>query len=127
MNKDFENWFRNKEKLNQENQPPFYHEREIWWCALGVNVGSEMDGTGKNFDRPAIIKGFSRYTCLVVPLTASDKRHKLRPSVGLIDGREAKALLSQLRIIDSRRLIRKIGYLDERIFEDIRKTAKDLL
>jgi len=45
----------------------------------------------------------------------------------LIDGREAKALLSQLRIIDSRRLIRKIGYLDERIFEDIRKTAKDLL
>lgn len=87
-----------------------------------------MDGTGKNFDRPAIIiKGFSRYTCLVVPLTASGKKHKLRPSVGLIDGREAKALLSQLRIIDSRRLIRKIGYLDEKIFEGIRKAVKDLL
>jgi len=56
VNKDFKNWFQNKEKINQENQPPFYHEREIWWCALGVNVGSEMDGTGKNFETKRFLK-----------------------------------------------------------------------
>ncbi|MDO8183558.1 MAG: hypothetical protein Q7T49_01050 [bacterium] len=37
MEKDFTNWFQNKKKIDAEEKPPFYHEREVWWCALGVN------------------------------------------------------------------------------------------
>jgi hypothetical protein len=35
----------------------FYHAREIWWCAVGVNVGNELDGTGKEHDRPVLVIG----------------------------------------------------------------------
>ncbi|WP_439372678.1 type II toxin-antitoxin system PemK/MazF family toxin [Bradyrhizobium sp. DASA03120] len=102
--------------------------RELWWCSLGVNIGFEQDGSGKKYDRPVLIlRGFSKETCLVIPLTTSVQQHPLRPSIGIVGGKEAHALLSQMRIIDSKRLIRKIGFLDKEIFETMRKAAKDLL
>ncbi len=53
--------------------------------------------------------------------------HKLRPSVGMINDVENHAILSQIRVIDIKRLVGKIGYLNRDIFECIRKTAKELL
>lgn len=126
--KDFDSWNEHKKVIHGQNAGPFYHEREIWWCSLGVNVGNEQDGTGKNFDRPVIIlRGLSAQTCVIIPLTASPEIHPLRPSIGMLEGKEAKALLSQIRVIDVKRLLKKIGYLEQGVFEKIRKNAKDLL
>ncbi|MCR4334800.1 MAG: type II toxin-antitoxin system PemK/MazF family toxin [Patescibacteria group bacterium] len=128
MQKDFNGWNKKKKKMHNREDTPFFHTREIWWCSLGVNIGFEQDGTGENFYRPVLIlKGMSKETCFVIPLTTSDKRHKFRPSIGIVDGKEAKALLSQMRLIDAKRLIRKMEYLDEKIFERIRKTIKEML
>jgi len=128
MKKDFQKWHNKKVGIDGIEKRPFFHEREIWWCSLGVNVGFEQDGSGEEYRRPALIlKGFSRETCLIIPLTAATKEHPLRPSVGLVDDKEARALLSQIRVVDSKRLVRKIGYLDKGVFERIRKSAKDLL
>lgn len=69
----------------------------------------------------------SGQTCFIIPLTASVAEHPLRLSVGIVDGKEARALLSQMRLIDSKRLAKKIGYLDKNIFKQIRKTVKDIL
>jgi len=83
---------------------------------------------GKALFRPAIIlREFGPDACLVVPLTTSVREHPLRVSVGKVDGRMARANLSQLRVIDTRRLVEKIGFLENRIFVTLRKTAKDLL
>ena len=61
MEKDFDRWNINKKRLHSQNVLHFYHEREIWWCSLGVNIGFEQDGTGKNFDRPVIVvRGFNK-------------------------------------------------------------------
>lgn len=125
---DFDKWNEKKKKIHNRADAPFFHEREIWWCALGINIGFEQNGHGDEYLRPAIIlKGMSKQTCFIVPLTASFSKHHLRPSVGVIDGKEARALLSQMRLIDSKRLAKKIGYLDKDIFEHIRKAAKDTL
>jgi mRNA interferase MazF len=127
MKKDFDNWNDKKKEIHNK-KAPFYHERELWWCGLGVNVGSEQDGSGKEFNRPILVlKGLSSQTCLAVPLTTSKSNHPLRPSVGKVEDEEAHALLSQIRVIDTKRLIRKIGYLDKKIFSNIRKIAKDML
>jgi len=32
-----------------------------------------------------------------------------------------------MRVIDTKRLVSKIGSLDQKIFEDVRKTVKDML
>ena len=128
MEKDFDGWNEQKKQIHGRDSGPFYHQRELWWCSLGVNVGSEQDGSGEEFRRPILIlKGLSAKTCLIVPLTAAAKDHPLRPSIGLVEDTEARALLSQMRVIDTKRLVRKIGYLDQAIFERIRKAAKGML
>ena len=128
MEKDFDGWNEKKKQTNGRADAPFYHQREIWWCSLGVNVGFEQDGSGAEFRRPVLIlKGLSRSTCLVVPLTTSARKHPLRPSIGLVGGKEAHVLLSQIRVIDTRRLVRKIEFLERKRFNDIRKAAKAML
>ncbi|MBI4359736.1 MAG: type II toxin-antitoxin system PemK/MazF family toxin [Candidatus Jacksonbacteria bacterium] len=128
MEKDFNRWNEKKKKIHNRVNSPFFHEREIWWCSLGLNIGFEQDGAGEEYYRPVLIlKGMSRQTCFVIPLTASDKCHHLRPPIGIIEGKEAHALLSQTRLIDAKRLIRKMTYLDAEIFERIKKAAKDML
>lgn len=125
--KDFDSWSKQKKKIHADGESRFYHVREIWWCKLGVNIGFEQDGKDGGFQRPIlIIKGLSRETCLVVPLTTSPKKNKYRMSLGNTTGRQSKVILSQMRVIDTKRLVNRIAILDEETFEAIRKSARDL-
>ncbi|MEK7208074.1 MAG: type II toxin-antitoxin system PemK/MazF family toxin [Patescibacteria group bacterium] len=127
MAKDFDGWNEVKKRTHAE-LPRLYTVREIWWCRFGVNIGTEQDGRGTNFLRPAVIlRGFGADACLVVPLTTSARVHPLRVSVGVVEGCEARANLSQLRIVDTRRLVEKVGFLRKEVFADMRKAAKGLL
>lgn len=128
MEKDFDRWNLKKKDIQAQKTNVFYHAREIWWCSLGVNIGSEQDGSGEEYYRPVLVlKGFSKQTCLVVPLTASIQNHPLRPSIGVVEDKKAHALISQMRVIDTKRLVRKMGYLDKDMFEKIQKTVKEIL
>ncbi len=127
MQKDFDNWSKRKKEIN-EGKPNFYHEREIRWCSLGINVGFEQDGTSKAYRRPVlIIKGFSRHVCLVVPLTTSQKKNPYHIGVGMIEGEKAFAILSQIRLIDTKRLHDRLVVLDKDRFEGIKKAIRDLI
>lgn len=129
MQKDFDGWNEQKKKTNaSEDYLPLYYEREVRWCRLGVNIGFEQDGTGKGYSRPVVIlKGFSRHVCLVIPLTTSTKKNKYHVAVGKIEDIEAVAIISQLRLIDSRRLDQHIGVVDKETFKGMRKAVKDML
>ena len=128
MEKDFDNWFKNKTGLNAQEEPPFYHEREVWWCALGVNVGSEQDGTGKNFDRPVVVvKGFNKDVCFVVALTGKKRESKFHYYIGKVEDVEASAILSQVRLVDTRRLVKKMCTLDEKIFKELKNRLQKVL
>lgn len=128
MEKDFDNWTREKRRIHHDETDKLYHEREVWWCALGINIGYEQDGTGTDYQRPVLIlKGLSASTCYIAPLTTSAKQHRYRIPVGTVDGREAKALISQIRLIDTKRLVNKVGYIEPAVFAAIRKAAKELL
>jgi mRNA-degrading endonuclease toxin of MazEF toxin-antitoxin module len=41
MFKDFINWIQYKIYLNARPKYPKFKEGEIWWCSIGVNIGSE--------------------------------------------------------------------------------------
>ncbi len=128
MEKDFDGWNEIKKKIDIGHENKLYTVREIWWCSLGLNIGSEQNGTGPVFDRPVLIlKGCSKNTCLVVPLTTSVKIHKTRVPIGLVDKKFASALISQMKVVDTKRLIDKIGFLDKNVFNNVRKIAKDFL
>jgi mRNA-degrading endonuclease toxin of MazEF toxin-antitoxin module len=99
--------------------------RELWWCRLGINIGTEQDGGSNDFLRPVLIlRSFGPDACLIAPLTTSTRKHWLRIPIGIINGKEAQVNLSQLRAVDTRRFIEKIGFLEEKIFTEIRKTIR---
>jgi mRNA interferase MazF len=126
MQKDFDRWNEIK-KQTQDELPRFYTVREIWWCRIGVNIGTEQDGGESLFLRPVvIIRSFGAGACVVIPLTTSQHKHPLRIPIGEIQGKNASANISQIRVVDTRRLIEKVGFLDEKIFTELRKAVKGL-
>jgi len=128
MEKDFDGWNEVKKRTNQGKNAPYFHEREIWWCSIGINIGTEEDGSGQVFRRPVLVlKKLSGNSCFVVPLTASRRVHPMRIVVGMVGGKSATALLSQVRVLDTKRFGDKVGYLDIKVFEMIRKSIKDML
>ena len=127
MKKDFDGWNKVKKQAHAES-PRLYTVREIWWCRLGVNVGTEQDGSGEKFLRPVVImKGFGPEACLIIPLTTSAHENPLRVPIGLIEGQRARANLSQIRVVDTRRLVEKVGFLENSIFLELRKAAGEIL
>lgn len=128
MRKDFEGWSEKKQTIDRRPDAPFYHEREVWWCSLGVNVGFEQDGTGKNYDRPVVImRGFNAQTCVALALTGKRKVGKFYVPIGEIEGRQASVILSQIRLVDTKRLIRKMSTLDEDTFATVRDALQHTL
>ena len=128
MKKDFDTWNKENKRVHASETNKLYHERQVWWCSLGANIGFEQDGTGDDYQRPVLIlRGISRNTCYIVPLTTSTQKHKLRIRIGLVDGKQATALISQIKLIDTKRLVNKLGFIDQKAFVLVRKAAKDLL
>jgi mRNA-degrading endonuclease toxin of MazEF toxin-antitoxin module len=121
--KDFDRWNKHKKKIHGDAERPFYHAREIWWCAVGLNIGNELDGTGKEHDRPVlVIRPFNAETFFGVALIGHPRSGRFYFPLGKVEGREAVANLSQVRLFDTKRLIRKIGMLEERTFRELAKT-----
>lgn len=61
--------------------------------------------------------------CLAVPLTTAVRASRWRLAIGTVAGKEAYAVLSQLRNLDSLRLYQKIGHIDADLLQRIRKAA----
>ena len=100
MNKDFKKWHNRKEYIHKNSSQVFFHEREIWWCSLGLNIGFEQDGNGPEFQRPVIIlRKFNNDVCWVLPITTKPKTGKYYFPVDLGDKTERRVILSQLRLI----------------------------
>ncbi len=123
--KDFDNWNSQKKTIHNQGENKFYHPRDIWWCHLGLNVGFEQDGKDKDFERPVLVlKSFGKNICLIVPLTTSPAKHKYRVQIGLIEEKQATVILSQIKIIDTKRFVEKIGVLEKHLFEEIQKPSR---
>lgn len=128
MEKDFNEWNIKKKKIHEQSSAPFCHSREVWWCSVGVNVGFEQDGTGKHFDRPVVvIRGFNQNIFFGVALTQRKKLGKYYFHLGLIEGKDAFAVLSQVRLIDTKRLVKKITTLDGALFEQLKSVLQKTL
>lgn len=120
MEKDFKRWTEDKIRLNDSPESSLFQEREIWWCTLGANVGTEQDGSPKRFERPVIIvKKFNLESCLIIPLTGRLKVGRYYFPLGVVADREATAILSQIRFVDQKRLTNKIGILDIPTFQNL--------
>ena len=129
MRKDFRRWFAIKDKVHNERLRVFFHEREVWFCHLGENVGSEQDGRGAEFLRPAvIIKKFNNELFWAIPLTKHLKPgHPYYFVFSFRPDRQSSAILSQLRLLDAKRLKYKTGTVPIEAFGRLKKQIRQLL
>jgi len=105
----------------------YFKEREIWWASLGANVGYEQDGKNEKFERPILIlKKFGRETLWALPLTSKNKVGQYY-YLFEYDRKRYSVILSQLRLISSKRLLRKIRTLPVEDFEKIKENIKSFL
>lgn len=105
--KDFLKWSKVKKGIHEERLCVIAHPRDIWWCALGANVGAETDGKNETFERPVVVmRVYNKHSLLVLPLTTRQQgdRFHFRLQTG---DKVAWAKLTQTRVISSKRLLRK--------------------
>jgi mRNA interferase MazF len=119
MIKEFDRWNDSKKILDQNKSLVDFHEREIWWCSIGVNVGSEQDSYSADFSRPVIIaKKFTERTFWGVPLTTKIRLGEYRLNFQL-NGVSNDMLVCHMRSFDRKRLISKIGLLPKKEFNSL--------
>lgn len=127
MRKDFMVWHALKTTIENDKIIPLFQEREIWWSALGSNVGFEEDGKNRLFERPVLVlKKFSKDVFWALPMTSKSKSSRYYHTF-LLNGVERTVILSQLRLLSSKRLLRRVGKINELQFFAVVNCLIDIL
>ena len=109
MIKRFLEWIRVKERLENRLEKRTFNEREIWWTAVGENIGIEVGGKGGIFSRPVLIyKKLNRESFLGIHLSTQIKEGSWYESF-IFKDKITCANLAQVRVLSVSRLYEKIG------------------
>jgi hypothetical protein len=121
MKKDFRPWFKLKPLINNRDKNILFNEREVWWCSIGTNVGFETDGKNSLVERPVLVyKKYNKNQFFGFPITSIYKKGKYYSSLKVKE-KNIQVLLSQGRVFDSRRLIRRLSKITNLEFKKVRK------
>lgn len=124
---EYYKWNEQKININSNKGKLFFHEREVWFTSLGLNIGFEQNGKGNNFLRPVLVlKRFSKDVLWCIPLTKRQNEGRYYFSF-ILNNKVSVAILSQIRLIDSKRLQYKIGDIDKGDFIKVKEKLKLLL
>jgi len=119
--KKFKQWSFLKQKIHYSRKLiPLITEGEVWWCSIGTNIGSEVDGKSYKHTRPILIfKKFSHDSFLGIPATSQKKTGSWYVSI-TFQNKEIIFILNQLRSYSAKRLTDRMGMLDEDDFRKIK-------
>lgn len=124
----FISWIALKERLHCASVERHFKEREIFYAHVGYNVGHEQNGKGKSFLRPiVIVRKFNKHLLWAVPLSTSTKIGIHYYTFSFIKEKSSTAVLSQIRLMDSRRLMNKIGMISRSDFKELKNRIHILL
>lgn len=91
---------------------------EVYWVNLDPTLGTEINKT-----RPALIVSPDDLNAvlprvIVAPITSKGQSLGCRPEVNF-DGRSARILLDQIRSVDKRRLLGKMGEIETLLWHPV--------
>ena len=122
MLQNFLDWIDLKFRINNNSKSPLYAERDVYWCSIGQNIGDEEYGKGAMFSRPVLVlKKYNKNLFFGIPLTTKVKDNVYYSRLVFKD-KEICAMLSQGRVLDSRRMGAKMGTVSRSDYNKI-KTA----
>jgi len=125
--KDFDKWNTIKKVIDNAENKKTFHEREIWFIKIGENVGFEQNGKGEEFLRPVVVyKKFSKNVFLGIPLTRTNKESKFYSNFNF-KGQISTAILSQIRLFDSKRLSYAAGRMSKGDYGKLKEKLIELI
>ncbi len=131
MTTNFDDWNELKKVTNNDKILRNFKEREIFYMKMGQNIGFEQNGKGKNFVRPVIIlKKFNKEMFFGIPLSSQDKDGSFYYSFEFFKNDKINkniALLSQMKLYSSNRLLNKIGMISKENFLALKIKLKKLI
>jgi mRNA interferase MazF len=108
-----------------KRSPVVFKQGDIWWCSLGMNIGEEVYGKGARYTRPVLIfKKLTTNSFIGLPLTSQSKQGTWYVQVNIHD-KISQVMLNQTRILDKRRLISRLGTLDDNDFKRVKERFLD--
>lgn len=119
--KDFDEWNKIKKEVDKRSidRDFYFHTREIWWGSLGLNIGAESDGKNDLFERPLLIlRVFNREMIWCLPISSTVKDLPFYYKIKFNDEYRS-VLVTQIRTISSKRLLRKIQKINDEDFYEI--------
>lgn len=124
----FIEWAKLKIRIHFSKRIVYFRDGEIWWASLGANVGHEEEGKNQNFERPILIlKKFNEHFLWAIPLTTKSKENNPYYFQYILNDKEYAAILPQLRLLSSKRLLRKIDMFPVKYYKKIREQIKKLI
>lgn len=130
--KNFNEWNEVKKSIEDEHNVIGFRDRDVFYIKMGENIGVEQNGKGEQFVRPIVVfKKFNRFMFFGIPLSTQIKNGKFyyHFTLNRRNGSHTEniALLSQMRLYSSKRLLNKIGVMAQDDFENMKNRFKDLL
>lgn len=126
MKRNYVAWYKRKAELETEQRTGLFARQEIWWCALGANIGDEEDGKNDDFERPVLIlRKYNKRLFLGLPMTSKLHEGKFYVQLDVKDVQRS-VMLSQGRTLSAYRLLRKIYKVNDNDFARIEKAYTDL-
>ena len=128
MKKDFQNWHALKSKINSDDKQLLYRAQEVWWCSLGANVGVEADGKKDLFERPVLVfRKFNKDMFWGIPMTSQKKDTQPFYFPVFLHSEEQIIILSQLRVLSSKRLIRRLTKISDSQFSSLNNAIESYI
>jgi mRNA-degrading endonuclease toxin of MazEF toxin-antitoxin module len=113
----------NNYKSNKENL--IVKIGEIFWCYLGVNIGSEQNGSGPNKTRPVLVLyKFSETFFLIAPLTSKNHTGNWYVKISF---NNSSVVLNQIRPVDIKRLGISVSCINDLELDNVVNKYTDLI
>ena len=116
---NYDNWNNIKKNLSVNSKKINFNQKEIFMSYVGYNIGFEQNGDkNQNFLRPVLVyKKFSKNLFLGIPLTTTEKNSKFYYSFIFKDNKISTAILSQIKLFDSKRCKYRMGQIKDNDFK----------
>ena len=114
--------------MSKEKKPRSFQEMDIFNVRIGKNVGFEQNGVGNQYVRPVLIlKKFNKHFFFAIPLSTTTKKSPYNFEFEFMEEKQSVALLSQLRNMDAKRLLNKIGKIKKDDFQELKRQLIEIM
>ena len=124
----YDEWNSCKKNIQTKKHSVHIKNSEIYFISIGKNIGYESYGKDKDFLRPVIIlRKLTHNTFIGIPLTSKEKDGNYYFSFSYKKDKISTAMLNQIRVFDTKRIVYKSGFLKKDVFEELKEKVKELI